>query len=190
MAQYNGKADLPTSSYDAWRNATLGNGYDYDGYYGDQCWDFCQEFWVNIGSSLSTGGTGYAWGCWKNAKEENAGDNFDLITSVSDIKRGDVIVMDATSSNSAGHICFADEDYHGSSINCLGQNQGGASYSAGGSIVSVNSLGLSDFLGAFRYKAWGSGSDTPTNSGRLNSTHNFPWALYARKLRNKRRNVL
>ena len=37
MAKYTGFVQIPHSTYDEWRNATLGNGYDIDGYYGCQC---------------------------------------------------------------------------------------------------------------------------------------------------------
>ena len=37
MAKYTGYVDIPHATYDEWRNATLGNGYDIDGYYGCQC---------------------------------------------------------------------------------------------------------------------------------------------------------
>ena len=45
MAFYTGYIVLPTNTYLAWKNAVAGNGYDADGYYGDQCWDLCAEFW-------------------------------------------------------------------------------------------------------------------------------------------------
>lgn len=185
--QYNGFVSIDTSSYYNWKAATLGNGYNYDGSYGDQCWDYCQEFWANLGSTLSTGGTGYAYGCWTVARETNAGNLFDLITSKSEIRIGDVIVMNKTSSNSAGHITFADENYNGTDyIYCLGQNQGGPAYSGGGTYVSVNRLGLDAFLGAFRYKGWSSSSGSLSGGGNYTpSNGHFPWVLYARGLRKK-----
>lgn len=188
MATYTGFVSLPTNSYDAWRAATIGNGYDYDGYYGYQCWDFCQEFWVNVGSTLSTGGTGYAYGCWTAARDANAGDKFDLITSLTDVKRGDVVVLNYTSSNEAGHIAFADEDYNGSTrMVLLGQNQVNASATTG-HIVTATNMNVSNFLGAFRYKEWGGGS-TPSVGSRVGYTHRhrYPWVLYANKLRKSRK---
>ena len=130
MAFYTGYIDLPTSTYDAWKSAVNGNGYDADGYYGCQCWDLCAEFWYNLGFPRGypvtrTGGNGSAWMCWTYSKDINKGDKFDLIYNLSDVKRGDVIVWDGTTSYPDGHIGFADEDYNGSgSIAVLGQNQG------------------------------------------------------------------
>lgn len=196
MAHYSGAVTIPITSYDTWRSSVLGNSYDLDGSYGAQCWDLTAELWYNVGGYsypyLSTGGTGNAYGCWTvvSARTQNAGTKFDLVTSASSIKRGDVIVMNATSSVPSGHICFADEDYNGTNyISCLGQNQGGGtSLSAGGTTASINTLGLGDFLGCFRLKSWNEGS---TSGGDTTSTifttreSRFPWVLYANKLRNK-----
>ena len=53
MAKYTGYVDIPHATYDEWRNATLGNGYDIDGSYGCQCWDFASEFWRNVGFPIA-----------------------------------------------------------------------------------------------------------------------------------------
>ena len=105
------------------------------------------------------------------------------------MKRGDVIVWNGTSSFPTGHIGFADEDYNGSnSIAVLGQNQGSGgtpppvSHPNGGTTANVKTLSLSDFAGAFRYKAWEGGPEpTPTRK-----RGNFPWVLYSRKLNQMR----
>lgn len=196
MAHYSGAVSIPITSYTAWKNATLNNSYDLDGSYGAQCWDFCAEFWYNTGQFaypyLSTGGTGAAYGCWtvESARTANAGTVFDLITDKTQLKTGDVIVMNAVSFNEYGHITFANEDYNGTNtISCFGQNQGGGtSVAAGGTTASVNNLGLDAFLGAFRYKPWHGASPTPVNPMPIFSTfvlykNKFPWVLYAKKLR-------
>jgi len=199
MAFYTGYVVLPIDTYLAWKNAVSGNGYDADGAHGDQCWDLCAEFWHNVGfpTGYPLTGNGYAYGCWTLKRNENVSYNgttyFDLITSLSDVKQGDVVVYNATSANPAGHIGFADEDYNpskGGYLAILGQNQGSGgtppptSNPAGGTTANVKDLyTATDFLGAFRYKEWHTTPPTPTPAQRSN----FPWVLYARKLRNRNR---
>ena len=43
MAQIDGYISIPHDSYDQFKQATLGNGYNVDGYYGNQCWDYLAE---------------------------------------------------------------------------------------------------------------------------------------------------
>ena len=199
MAFYTGYVVIPTNTYLAWKNAVAGNGYDADGSYGDQCWDLCAEFWHNVGfpTGYPLTGNGYAYGCWTLKRNDNISYNgtqyFDLINNLSDVKQGDIVVYNGTSSNPAGHIGFADEDYDpskGGYLAILGQNQGTGgtpppiSNPAGGTTANVKGLyTATDFLGAFRYKAWHTTPPTPTPTQRSN----FPWVLYARKLRNRNR---
>ena len=195
MAQFNGYVLIPHNTYLAWKNATVGNGYDADGYYGDQCWDYTAEFWNNVGFPQNyplTGPTSSAYECWTVNRDNNisyGGTNyFNLIYNLSEVKQGDVVVLGPTATNAAGHITFADEDYNGTTtLRCMGQNQGGGTpYPEGGTTVSINNLVLTAnvsgaFLGAFRYNAWHEPAPTPTTRKR----NKFPWVLYARKLRNK-----
>ena len=69
---------VPIDSYDSFRNATFGKGYDIDGSWGYQCWDGAALFWQQLGMWLATG-DGYARGCWNLKREANAGDKFQLI---------------------------------------------------------------------------------------------------------------
>ena len=141
------------SSYDAFRSATMGNGYDIDNAYGVQCWDGAALLWQQLGRGLSTGDTGGAHGCWDVAwaREANAGSDFNLIYNFSDVKRGDIVVMLNTSENSFGHICFADEDYNGTNaLKIYGQNQAGTKAF---NVIRHGSIGQY-FLGAFRLKRW------------------------------------
>lgn len=146
------------SSYDAFRAAVLGNWYDVDGQYGAQCWDGAALLWQQLGRGLYTGGRN-AVGTWIMGRDVNAGDDFYLITSIRDVKRGDVVVFDNNGINfnaiddngdSCGHIAFADNDYNPSiGFNIMGQNQeGNAAFSVS---YSVN---VSSFVGAFRLKRW------------------------------------
>jgi len=183
-----GYVSVPHSTYDEWRSNTIGNEYDVDGYYGCQCWDYASLFWYNAGFGTGyplTGPNHSAYECWSVSREANKGNEFDLIYDKTQIKRGDIIVIDGTSTFENGHITFADEDYNGTdSIWCVGQNQGGTPSPGGGTAVTRNQVYLTNFLGAFRYKPW-EGPTPPTPSTKRNK---FPWVLYARRL-NYRRNI-
>ena len=182
-----GYSDIPHSTYEIWKTNTLGHEYDLDGSYGCQCWDYASLFWRNVGFPVGyplTGDLHYAYQCWTASRVQNAGDTFDLIYAIADVKQGDVIVLNGNSQNPPGHIAFADEDYDGSGyLWCIGQNQGGTPSPSGGTAVTRNHLGMSLFLGAFRYKDWH--TTPPTIRSKPKST-NFKWVLYARKLRDKR----
>ena len=169
MAHYTGYVSIPHGSYQEWRDATLGSGFDYDGWWGEQCWDFVQECYAQYGLTLQTG-DGTAAGCWLLRKNQNAVDPFIAVEGITNIKRGDIIVTGATPYNYAGHICFADEDYNGSNyLDCLGQNQIG---NGSGYPVTVTRLSIVTFLGIFRNTNW-QGSPAPTpeigyNKGKYN----------------------
>ena len=180
---------IDTSSYNGFRadalaRASQGLGYDVDGYWGYQCWDLAAELWQNIGYGAGypiTGPNHYARECWTNSRDINKGSDFDLIYNIEDLKRGDVIVIDASSISSTGHIAICDEDYNGTThMNLLGQNQVNPSASVG-HIPTVTNLNISAFLGAFRYHGW---RHYVTPKSKFQDT-GFNWALYARKLRNK-----
>lgn len=181
-----GYVDIPHATYNEWRSNTIGNEYDLDGAYGCQCWDYASLFWRNVGFGVGYPQTGpnlYASECWTVSREINKGDKFDLIYSLSEIKQGDILVFEGTSSNPPGHITFADENYNGSgSIWCVGQNQGGTPSPSGGTPVTRNQLPTPQFLGAFRYKGWEVEPPTPSGRGKPS----FKWVLYARKLNQNR----
>lgn len=186
--------DVDISSYDRFRATTIGRGFDIDGRYGYQCWDFGAMLWGLTGHYtypyLSTGGTGYAYGCWTAARDLNAGTTFDLIYNIGDVKRGDMVIWDRGryTGDVSGHNGFADEDYNGSGyIMVLGQNQENPSATVG-HVATVDRMSINKFLGAFRYKAWGGGPGPgpgpgPTPTGKA-SKKKFPWFIY-----NQRRNL-
>lgn len=194
MAKYTGYVDIPHATYDEWRNATLGNGYDIDGSYGCQCWDFASEFWRNVGfpAGYPLISASSAYTMW-NRRWENVSYNgvtyFTLINDLNDVKRGDVIVYNFTASNPYGHVGFADQDYatwHAANPSSyefpiLSENNGGTPDPAGGAYVNVHGYDTRLFLGAFRYVDWIPTPPTPT----VIRKSRFPWVLYARKLREK-----
>ena len=203
MAFVVGFVNLPVDTYANWKNAVAGNGYDADGYYGDQCWDLAAEFWYNVGFPTSplypkTGPNGYASECWTVSRYDNIDYNgttyFDLVVNVEDVRQGDVVVFPGA----PGHIGFADEDYDitkAGYIAILGQNQGSGgvppavSNPNGGTTANVKDLWVgtpsnpTGFLGAFRYKFW---NPTPPPPSPTEKKHRFPWVLYDRKLRENR----
>ena len=172
------------SSYDDFRADVLaragqGLGYDVDGYYGYQCWDLVAELWMNTpefansGLWPHTGPNLAASECWTYSRTENAGNSFDLIYNLSEVKRGDVIVIGASAISSVGHIAFADEDYNGTNyLNLLGQNQVNPSPDYG-HIPTVTNLSVSAFLGAFRYKEW----EEPEPEPEVIEEKHFPWPV-------------
>lgn len=184
-----GYSDIAHDSYATWKANTIGHEYDLDGNYGCQCWDYASLFWRNVGFPAGypqTGVNHYASECWSQNRLINAGSTFELIYNLTNVKQGDVVVLDGNSANPPGHITFADEDYDGSGyLWCLGQNQGGTVLPGGGTAVTRNHLGMSLFLGAFRYKAWHTTPPTPTPVTRSKRNDKFKWVLYANKLRNK-----
>lgn len=144
---------ISIGSYDQFRTQVLGNGFDIDGAYGNQCWDGCALLWQQIGRTLQTG-NGCAYGCWTLKRDANAGSNFELIANKANVKRGDVVVFQG---GKYGHIGFADENYNGGAyIRLMGQNQGGAN----GNFNVIN-MSMAGFIGAFRFKPWQPAANNP-----------------------------
>lgn len=197
MARYSGYVDVPHSSYAEWKNNTLNNGYDIDGFYGCQCWDFVSIFWRNLGfpSGYPLIFASAAYTMWNN-RYQNASYNgvtyFDLITDVYQIKQGDIIVFNYFPANQYGHVGFADVDYANwtpdplepNEFPILSENNGGIPDPAGGSYVNVHGYDITLFLGAFRYKAWETGP-TPPSVSRKPQPHHFNWAVFGRKIRQR-----
>lgn len=175
---------INTSSYDAFRADALtragqGLGYDVDEYYGYQCWDLAAELWMNLpefaghGLYPQTGPNYAAAECWTVSRTQNAGNSFDLIYNLTDVKRGDVIVLGPSPISDVGHIAFADEDYNGTNyMDLLGQNQVNPSLYYG-HIPTVTNLGVTAFLGAFRYKGW----EQPEPETTTEIKKHFPWPV-------------
>lgn len=145
-------------TYDAWVSAHPEGSYvNTDGSYGAQCWDYGSAFWLSqVNRQLETG-NGAAYGCWTLRRDVNAGTEFALITSWSQVKKGDWVIWDKGrfSGDEWGHIAMAAEDV-GSKGSALfwGQNQGGTPVVGGGSTINKTSHSSYKFLGVFRYKGW------------------------------------
>lgn len=200
--QVNGRVNLAQSSYDTynhWRSYALSHGVNFDGWYGNQCWDLPALLWWQYGLYLVTRpqGNGAAYMCWTISRYTNARGPFKSIDGIQNIKRGDCLVFNRSSFSSVGHICFADTDYSGRyydrangcwRLDCLGQNQGqGTGWGVPSKVVGINTA---QFLGIFRNTKWDGSTPTPTPSPDTPVSAlgegNFPWHLYARKLRKHR----
>ena len=171
MAQYNGYVPVSHGSYDEWRAATLGNGYNVDFSYGNQCWDYCALLYWQYGLTLVTRpGGGTAADCWFVSREANSRHPFQAVIGVTQIKRGDIIVFAGNGINPAGHICFADEDYKTGGIDVLEQN----GYNPSAPVVKGHTS-LQGFAGIFRNTLWKSAPVPPQPTKQ--KKHKFPWAV-------------
>ena len=141
----------PTETPQAFKDYTIGQCWNTDGYYGAQCWDLGDLFWQNYaGRNLSTCGTGAAKGIW-NCKEQNAGDEFELITDSAQLQVGDWVIFN---NGTYGHVGMALGGYNGGYVALLGQNQGGYACEGGGSSTNIINISLKSFAGAFRPKSY------------------------------------
>lgn len=141
----------PTETPQAFKDYTIGQCWNTDGYYGAQCWDLGDLFWQNYaGRNLSTCGTGAAKGIW-NCKEQNAGDEFELITAPTQLQVGDWVIFN---NGTYGHVGMALGGYNGGYVALLGQNQGGYACEGGGSSTNIINISLKSFAGAFRPKSY------------------------------------
>lgn len=143
----------PTGTIAEFTNYVLGSCWDVDSFYGSQCWDLGALFFMNYtndGRTLSTCGTGAAKGAW-NCKEQNAGDEFDLVYDSSKVRPGDWIIFDGGEFGHVGMALSGNEDGY---VSLLGQNQGGKNCPGGGSSANIIKISLKNFKGAFRPKSY------------------------------------
>ena len=183
MAHYTGYIRVPHGSFQEWRNATIGNGYDVDYYAGEQCWDYVALLYWQYGRTLYTkAGGGGAQDCWIYSRDANSQPPFISLTGKENIKRGDILVFGG---GSWGHISFADEDYnpsHPDYIASLGQNQVG---NGSGSPVDVVDYSLRGFLGIFRNTEWDGSSPEPEPELGYNK-RGYNFVLFNRRKRQEK----
>lgn len=174
------------SSYEAFKNAVLGKGYDVDGVYGYQCVDMAKLLAGNAGRPSpywKSGVSGYAREGWSDpdSRTYNQANYFTLVYQKQNVRKGDLVVLNSTTSNPYGHIAFADSDWDNSTTSAilLGQNQVNPN-DVTGHVNTLTNINVTTFLGAFRFNAWSEPSPTPVKKSR------FPWFIYARHLRIRR----
>lgn len=133
-----------------------GAAIDQDGYYGAQCWDYAAAFWLaQTGRTLVTGGNNGVKNAWLLNASLNAGSEFEMITTWSQIRAGDWVVW---TNAGTGHIAMAAASPSGTTLQVYDQNSVGAPYATGGRAIARHTMNQNDsygtFVGAFRYKAW------------------------------------
>lgn len=166
-------------SFDSFITATLGQTIGEG-----ECFDYINLLWSHLGSRYWTfppsdpdaTNHGVKWG-WDNleAREANTITHLTQITRLSDVRRGDMVV---TSGGEYGHAGFASSSYDGSGYLALySQNYASTTY------VTLDPNDMTTFAGAWRYDAW----NKPPTPVTVNLKRKpFNWAIYARKLRDKR----
>ena len=183
MSHYVGYISVPHGSYQQWRDATLGNGYDTDGYFGEQCFDYISLLYYQYGLFLRTkAGGGLACDCWLYSRDYNSQDPFESLTGANNIKRGDVLVWNVTGYYTGSHIAIADEAYDGSGyIWVLGQNQVG---NGSGYPVTRARLPIAGLLGMFRNKQWQGEEPEPIKTGY--NINKYKFVLFNRRKRQEK----
>ncbi len=161
-------------SYQDFKNTHLGNGYDLDGWYGDQCWDGFGEYCRYLGFPvINCTDSGYAKDLWTQRHSNGILNYFD---EVEVMQAGDVAIFDVTSSTPYSHVAIFDRDAGNGYGYFLGQNQAGEQKNPnGGKVFDIIALPYSaTFPTAFRPKNNGtdrsatpSVNDTQVVSGGL-----------------------
>lgn len=149
-------------SYQDFKNTHLGNGYDIDGWYGDQCWDGFAEYCRYLGYPvINCTDSGYAQDLWTQRHSNGILNYFD---EVEVMQPGDVAIFDVTPSTPYSHVAIFDSDAGNGYGNFLGQNQGGEQKNPnGGGVFNIVALPYSaTFATAFRPKS--SNAQVITNS--------------------------
>lgn len=189
MPIYSGLVSVPIGSYADFKDAVLGNGYNVDGVYGCQCVDMAKLLAGNAGRQSpywKSDPDGYAYEGWTNLtnRSYNQAIYFDLVFNKADVRQGDLVVLNNTTSNPYGHIAFADTDWNANTTSAilLGQNQENPNPTTG-HINTLTNVNVTTFLGAFRFTAW----HQPTPP--IQRSRRFPWFIYYRRLREKRQGL-
>lgn len=173
MAQYNGYHSVPHSTYEAFRTATINNGWNVDYAYGNQCFDLVSLCFWQYGDTLYTGPKGRAKECWTVSKARNEQPPFYAVEGIENIKKGDIIVIDGTSDYPTGHICFANEDYNGTTrLSTFGQTP--SLHGINGN-ASIDTISIALFLGIFRNGDWYIPPEPPTPTEVKKKK--FPWVI-------------
>ena len=142
---------FPTSTPEAFRDATLGLCIYASNYFGAQCVSLSRSFWWSYANrDVSTCGTGMAKGMMQCA-DQNAGDDFEVHWGSTGIQDGDWIVSDG---GQYGHICMALGPVVNGYVACLGENQGGKACDGGGAATNIINFNVKNVIGYYRPKAY------------------------------------
>lgn len=139
-------------SYQDFKNTHLGNGYDIDGWWGWQCYDFYAEYcnYLDVPYANCTD-SGYAQDLWTQRHSNGILNYFD---EVEVMQPGDVAIFAVTPSTPYSHVAIFDSDAGNGYGYFLGQNQGSDKTNPnGGSASNIVALPYSaTFATAFRPK--------------------------------------
>ena len=149
-----------------------------------ECWDYINLIWNHLGSRYytyppsdpSATNHGVKWGVLNaEALSANQIAGLTYISDKTQLKRGDIVV---STDGTYGHAGFINEDWNGDRTYAIySQNYNGRRS------VALDFYNLHDFGGAFRYNDW-----QHPEPLRHKRSH-FKWALYARRLRNRRKGI-
>ena len=158
-ADKDGKGEtFPIDTPEAFRDATLNKCISMGNIFGSQCVSLARAYWFSYADrTFSTCGTGKASGAW-NCKEQNAGDEFLLITSPNQIQAGDWIIFNG---GEYGHVGMALGEIKDGYVALLGENQGGHWCADGGSATNIVNISIKNFVGAYRPKIYDKTPDVP-----------------------------
>ncbi|MDY3233213.1 MAG: GH25 family lysozyme [Erysipelotrichaceae bacterium] len=143
----NQDSDPEYPSIQEWYDLTIGHGYNVDGAYGNQCWDYFAYFVkkLQLGLSAHCALTGYVCDLWRLKDKYNYSKWF-IYVNPSEIQKGDWVIWDKGSSCPSSHVAMV-WSRSGSTGIVIGQNQGGKKY-----VCPVN-LKL-DVMGGLRFRYW------------------------------------
>lgn len=149
---------FPTSTPEAFRDATLGLCVYASNKFGAQCVSLSRSYWFSYaGRDVSTCGTGMAKGMM-NCADQNAGNDFEVHWGNGEIQDGDWIVSDG---GQYGHICMALGPVVNGYVACLGENQGGRACEGGGAATNIINFSVKNVIGYYRPKAYIKPEPTP-----------------------------
>lgn len=138
-----------TSTFEAFKNATLGTCIYANNRFGAQCVSLERVFWWSYADrDVSTCGTGMAKGMMDCA-EQNAGDDFEIhwgSDGFGDVA-GDVGVW---GTGIYGHTASAVGPIRNGYVAVLGENQGGKPCEFGGAATNIINLSINGLIGYYR----------------------------------------
>ncbi|MBO7733207.1 MAG: hypothetical protein J6S67_11655 [Methanobrevibacter sp.] len=172
------------TSFDAFVGTTngryIGNHTSKD--YINLLWEYLGSVYYTSNPSDPSPTSGAVKNGWINtsARSANTINHLTQVPSRFNIKRGDIVVFNYGINGIAG---FSNEDFRGSNLIYIyaqglnGVNKVSLSY------IDLNSTA---YIGGWRYDAWQQSPPTPPTPVQSEEKRRFKWALYARKLRDKR----
>lgn len=143
----------PTSTPEAFRDATLGHCVYANNRFGAQCVSLSRVYWWSYADrDVSTCGTGMAKGMMKCA-DQNAGNDFVVYwaDSKNQIQAGDWLVFDG---GQYGHVGMALGPMTNGYVALLGENQGGRACEKGGAATNIINISVKNLIGFYRPKSY------------------------------------